>query len=50
MDFGIKSKTSLGRGGHRRVMKLEVQPLESAFWVDGQNNKGKVLEYGYTNG
>jgi len=50
LDLGVKSKTSLGRRDHRRVMKLEVQPLESAFWVDGQNNKGKVLEYGYTNG
>jgi len=41
----VKSETSLCRGEHRRVMKLEVQPLESAFAVDSQDNKGKVLEY-----
>jgi len=30
-DFGIKSETSLCRGEHRGVVKLEVQPSESAL-------------------
>jgi len=39
LDFGIKSETSLHRGEHRRVMKLGVQPLESAFGFDSQDGK-----------
>jgi len=33
-DFGNKSETSLCRGKCRRVVRLEVQPLELAFMVD----------------
>jgi len=29
----VKSETSLHRGEHRKMMKIEVQPLESAFRV-----------------
>ena len=43
MDFGIKSETSLHRGENSRVMKLEVQPLESAFRFDSQDGKVRFL-------
>ena len=45
MDLRIKSETSLCRGELRRVMKLEVWPLESAFGVDSQDGTGEVLKY-----
>src|SRR5882724_2364041 len=37
-----KSETSLHRGEHRQVMKLEVWPLELALGVDTQDSEGKV--------
>ena len=43
MDFGIKSETSLHRGEHRRVMKLEVWTLELAFRFDSQDGKVSLL-------
>ena len=46
-DFGVKSETSICRGECRRVMKLNVQPLESTFEVDSQDDKGEVLKYRY---
>ena len=49
LDLGVKSETSLHRSECRRVMKLEVQPLESVFRVDGFNVRGKALEYRYSN-
>jgi len=41
-DFGIKSKISPHRGEHRRVMKLEVWPSESAFGFDSQDSKVRL--------
>ena len=43
LDFGVKSETTLHRREHRRGMKLEVQPLESAFRVDSHNGKMRFL-------
>jgi len=42
-NFGlqVKSETSLHRGEHRRVIKLEVWPLESAFGVNSQDGEGE---------
>ena len=44
-DFRIKSKTSLCGGECRKVMKLEVQPLETAFRVHIQDSEGGVLKH-----
>jgi len=41
----VKSETSLHRREHRRVVKLEVQPLESDFGIDSQDSKDEVLKY-----
>ena len=49
LDLGVKSETSLHRSEHRRVMKLEVQPLEPVFRVDIQDDRGKALKYRYSN-
>ena len=39
----MKSEASLCTGGSIGVMKLNVQPLESAFGVDHQDSKGEVF-------
>ena len=46
----MKSEASLHTEGSIGVMKLGVQPLESAFGVDFQDSKGEVLEYKYMAG
>jgi len=46
----MKSEASLCTRGGIGVMKLEVQPSESAFRVDQQDNKGEVLGCKYAAG
>ena len=46
----MKSEASLHMEGSIGVMKLGVQPSESAFGVDFQGSKGEVLEYKYMAG